>query len=158
MSPDMQRFMFAAGIAGAALGVSSQIPLLGCACCLFAIGAGYLASYLYLKDQPGSSEPRYGEGALLGITTGFVGAAVATLISIPVQLLMGSLGGFDQAFEALEEAELPPEVVDLISRFGGAGFSLVATLFSFFLYILLFVTFALVGAVIGVAVMHKKPA
>jgi hypothetical protein len=40
----------AAGIAGAALGVLSIIPLVNYCCCIWAPGAGFLAGFLFNKD------------------------------------------------------------------------------------------------------------
>ena len=47
-------------IAGAAFGAASGIPLLNCAnlaCCALAIGGGFLASYLWLKQAGPMAAP-----------------------------------------------------------------------------------------------------
>ena len=148
-------------IGGVALGVASAIPILNClncACCAIAIGGGFLAAFLYLKDQPPTAEAPYGDGALLGLMAGVIGAVVATVVSIPFQLLQGAIG-FKPDLSQLEEqlGDLPPEAADFLrSMVEGGGFSVMAILMAFFFYLVLFSIFAMIGAIIGVAVLHKQ--
>ena len=151
-------------IGGVALGVASAIPILNClncACCALAIGGGFLSAFLYLKDQPASSEAPYGDGALLGLMAGAIGAVVTSVVSIPFQLLQSSIG-FQPDFSELEEqlSELPPEMADffrtMLEGASAGGFSIVAIIMMFFAYLVAFVIFAMVGAIIGVALLHKQ--
>jgi hypothetical protein len=150
-------------VGGASLGIASQIPilnLLNCACCALAIGGGFLAGVLYMRDAPPAVQAPYGEGALLGLVTGGIGAVVSTLLAIPIQLFVGAvgLGGFEQLREVLEDSEVPDEVVDMLSGFGAAGFSMLAVVFGFVLSLLFYTLFAAVGALLAVALFHRKAA
>ncbi len=148
-------------IGGVALGVASAIPILSClncACCALVIGGGFLAAYLYLKECPPAAEARYGDAAMVGLLAGVFGAVVGTLMSIPVRLLFSGMGDMGQMEELLDNFDLPPEAQDaLLNLFGGE--LAVGTLFiSFFVSLVLYSIFAIIGALIGAAVMHKRQA
>jgi hypothetical protein len=68
------------------------------------------------------------------------------------------LGGFEQLREVLEDSEVPDEVVDMLSGFGAAGFSMLAVVFGFVLSLLFYTLFAAVGALLAVALFHRKAA
>lgn len=151
-------------LGGLALGVASAIPLVNCAnclCCAWAIAGGFLAAYLYFKDQPGYPQPPYGDAAILGAMTGAVGAVVTLIISIPIQLAASSMGfenDPEQLREAFEQFELPVEYQDtaiqLLSGSGAGG--MMALLVTFAFQLVAFGVFAILGALIGVAVFQKK--
>ncbi|HSR69798.1 MAG TPA: hypothetical protein VLU25_17850 [Acidobacteriota bacterium] len=147
-------------IGGLVLGVASGIPFvnaLNCACCLWVIIGGVLASYLYLKES--TVAVSYGDAAVLGLLTGIVGAVISTVVSFPITLLF-NIGGASEMQEALEQLrsnpDIPPEFVEFFewmveSGMLGAGFSVIGLLFS----LLVFALFAMLGAIIGVAVFQK---
>jgi hypothetical protein len=160
-------------IGGVALGVSMGLvglisalaPLLGClgcvACCTLPPGAGFLASYLYLKDAAPAPEKPYGDGAVLGLMAGIFGAVVGTVVSIPIQFLQRSLGlmpDTDELIGQMQDANLPPEVVDLIEKLmpSAEGFSIVGLVFGFFVSLLVYAVLSLIGGVVGVAVLAKE--
>lgn len=151
-------------IGGIALGVASAIPKLGyvnCACCALVIGGGFLAAYLYLRNAPSTPEAPYGAGAVLGLLTGAIGAVVTKILSrIFEWLFPSSQLDLAQLEEELSRSEVPPEVqdkiLDFISTIISGGFVIV--LISFLILLIVFTIFALIGSLIGVAVLHKKPA
>ena len=74
---------------GLALGILSSIPVISAGnvlCCLWVQAGGGLAAWFLNKQRPGGL--KYGDGAFGGVFSGLIGAFVATLISIPVQILM----------------------------------------------------------------------
>jgi len=147
-------------IGGASLAVASSVPILNLAnlcCCALVIGGGVLAAYVYMKDAEPSAKAPLGDGVLLGALTGVFGAVIATLISIPVTLLFSSLGAGDAISQALEQVDLPPAVLGIIETFAGGGFALGAIVIRFFFSLVLYVIFAGIGALIGVAIFNKKP-
>lgn len=149
-------------IAGLAAGAASSIPPLSClnlCCCALVIGGGFLAVFLWLKESPPRPEPPYGDAAVLGLLTGVIGAFAATVISVPIKLLFSGMGWMDtsQLQEALEGADLPPEAVEMIEAFvSGGGMTIGAILIGFLFNLVIYAVFALIGALIGVAVLHKK--
>lgn len=153
-------------IGGIALGVASAIPPLSClnaCCCALVIGGGVLAAFLWLKDQPAMAEAPYGDGAVLGLMTGGIGAVVATVISIPVQLITTRMG-WQPDMSQMEEAfeEMPPEVAQIIQPFleqtMSGGVTIAAILMGFLFNLVVYSIFALLGGIIGVAIFHKKGA
>lgn len=150
-------------IGGVALGFVSSIPIincLNCACCALVLGGGYLAAFLYMKDAPPSVEPPYGDGALLGLLTGVFGAVTSTIVGIPFQLLSSQLGWNDmgQIQEAIEEAgiDLPPAAEQMIAQIGAGGMAVGAIVIGFFFNLVIYSIFAMLGAILGVATLHKK--
>lgn len=148
-------------IGGAALGVASSIPVLNlanCACCALVIGGGVLASYFYTKDAPPAPAPAYGDALLLGALTGVFGALISTMLSIPMTLLTSSMGVWEGIADALREADLPPEALELIDSLGSGGFALGALLIGLVFNLVIYSIFAGIGAMIGAAIFNKKPA
>ena len=153
-------------IGGVALGIASALPglnLLNCACCALVLGGGMLAAYFYLKQVPPSPKAPYGDGALLGVMAGAIGAVVATLVSIPLAPLNQAIGRAtglggdpDQVREGLEQLDLPPQVEDLIVSLSAGEVTAVGLLVGLAMNLIVFSIFALIGALIGVAVFHKK--
>lgn len=146
-------------IGGVSLGVASAIPilnLLNCACCALVIGGGVLGAYLYTKDMPPSPQAPYGDGALVGLMAGVVGAIVSSILQIPLTLLTAGVGlapGLDQVFEQMD---LPEEAQEILSGIGAGGLSLTVMLIGFVTSLFIYSIFATVGGVIGVAVFSKK--
>ena len=142
-------------IGGVVIGVLSVIPFVSAAnlcCCLWAILGGMLATYLYVKNSPTPASA--GDGAVLGVIAGAVGAVLSLILGIPIALAMGPvmrnmivslMQNIDQRqaemmrqqFEAQGTAIAPIIIQSLI----GAG--------------LLFV-FAILGGLLGVPIFEKR--
>jgi hypothetical protein len=75
----------AAVIGGAVAGVLSGLPIIGGCCFLWALGGGFLAVFMYMKNAPGAMTP--GDGAKLGLTAGIVAAVISLLLGLPFMLL-----------------------------------------------------------------------
>jgi hypothetical protein len=69
-------------LGGLVVGVLSAIPLLNYCCCIWGIGGGVLAGFLFIKSAP--IPVKVGEGAVLGVLTGIVGAVLFFIISVPL--------------------------------------------------------------------------
>ncbi len=150
-------------IGGAALGAASAIPpinMLNCACCALVIGGGVLAVYLYLRNRPPAPQPPYGDGAILGLMAGAIGAVVATIISIPVQMIMASFMDPErqaaQMKEAFSQIDLPPAVENFVLSMASPSLNAVKLLTGLAINLVVFSIFALIGGIIGVAIFHKK--
>jgi len=144
---------------GLALGVLSSIPFinyLNACCCLWAQAGGALAAWLLNSQRPGML--KYSDGALGGVLSGLIGAFVATVISIPVQMLLITPEAVEQARAQLQQAQMPPEFVNMIMRFMQPGFDLSRTLISLLLNMIFLGLFAMIGGIIGAAVTARKRA
>src|SRR6185503_10329314 len=69
-------------LGGLIVGVLSAIPLLNYCCCIWGIGGGVLAGFLYIKSSP--VPVKVGEGAVIGVLTGIVGAVLYFIIGVPL--------------------------------------------------------------------------
>ena len=102
-------------IGGAFNGVLSALPIIGaanCACCLWVAGGGAVTAWLL---QQGQADPiELGEGALGGLLAGVAGAAIYTLVWVPLQLLMGSLVGGPPGSLGIGDADVPPEMLPML--------------------------------------------
>lgn len=154
-------------VGGVFLGVSSALPVinfLNCGCCMLVVGGGLLASYIYLREYPQGLPPvTYGDGALLGLLSGFVGSVAYMLVNIPVTLVGLHLGlgalDMEEIREALSDPNIPPVLHDILEMvLAGEGLSLFAMAMTFLLALPIFSIFALVGGVLGVALFQKRGA
>ena len=140
---------------GLALGVLSGLPLIGavnCICCLWVLAGGGLTTWLLNKQRPGGL--KYGDGAIGGVIAGVIGAFVATIISIPVQMFMITQETLDDMQTAL--AQMPPAIRDAILQFSTPGFNLNRVLIGLVFNIIVFGLFAMIGGIIMVAISNRK--
>lgn len=145
---------------GLFLGILSAVPpisYLNCACCVLVIGGGFLTSYLYMKDYPPEQlRVTYGDGALLGLLAGLLGAVVDTIISIPVDFFFGEFRN-QEALESLRSApEIPTHVVDFLTKLMVGGITVVGLLFTLVSGAIIFSLFSMIGGVLGVAILGPK--
>jgi hypothetical protein len=111
-------------LGGVVIGVLSALPVISagnCLCCLWVILGGILATYLLQQAQP-TTPVEAADGAIVGLLAGLVGAVVGTIVAIPVQMLMGSMGG-DALRQILEQSggDMPAEVRDAFEQMSRGG-------------------------------------
>jgi hypothetical protein len=141
-------------LGGVFLGVLSALPVVSAAnlcCCLWIIGGGALASYLMQQNHP--LPINAGDGALVGVLAGLIGAFVYVLVAIPVNLVMGPLTR--RMFEGFigQNPDVPPEVVEMMGRMEG-GLLGVAIGFAFMIFFGLL--FGGLGGILGAVVFRKN--
>jgi hypothetical protein len=149
-------------LGGVAIGVLSALPLVNlgnACCCAWVILGGGLAAYLMQQNQPGPVSA--GDGALVGLGAGVIGAVLASVLSIPVSMAMGPLQA-DVVQRILERSsDFPPEVRSMLEQMRGGMFGtavigigfIIGMLFSMCVY----AVFGLFGGLLG-AVVFKKDA
>src|SRR5437762_9257994 len=87
----MDNKMKPAIIGGIVVGLLSAIPfvnLVNICCCFWALLGGAIATNLYVRASPTPVKP--GDGAVLGLMAGVVGALIYIVIGIPLGILMGA--------------------------------------------------------------------
>ena len=82
-------------LGGLVVGLLSAIPFVNYCCCIWAIGGGGLASFLYIKESPTKIGP--GDGAMLGALAGVVGAVIYIIIGVPIAYFISG-AAMEQAF------------------------------------------------------------
>lgn len=153
-------FVEPAIIGGAFLGTLSSLPIISLGnalCCMWVVGGGALAAWLLRKKHPhGPESVTYGDGAFVGVLSGSFGAIIATAILIPVRLL--SAEALRTEMETVEEilAEFEGPLRELFLRLLSPELSFVTILATFFMHLVIFSLFAMVGGILLLAIMGRK--
>ncbi len=148
---------------GLVMGVLSALPIVAAGnfcCCLWVVSGGLVAAYFLQQQQV--TPISHGDGALVGLLAGIVGAFVASLLSIPITLLMAAP---ERQFvqRLLDNAgNMPPEFRDLLERYSSGDIRV--TLFArvvrivvgFVVMLCLGAIFSTIGGLLG-AVVFRKP-
>jgi hypothetical protein len=149
-------------IGGLVMGVLSALPLIGpignACCCLWVIGGGMVAAYMLQQNQSAAITP--GDGALVGLLAGLIGAFVHTILSIPIDLLLGPMERA-MAERFIDMAgSMPPEVRELLDRYGRGGqaaaFMVVGYIFGLMFWLFVGGIFSTIGGLLGSAIFRKK--
>jgi Family of unknown function (DUF5518) len=149
-------------IGGLVMGVLSALPVVAAGnlcCCLWVVSGGAIAAYLLQQNQSTPIQP--GDGALVGLLAGLVGAFVQFLIAIPVSILVAPYER-EMLQRVLEMAgTMPPEMRDAIERYSGRdmefGFGLLVLRRVVALVFGLFVggIFSTIGGLLGAMIFRK---
>ena len=144
---------------GLFLGLLSSLPIVSagnCVCCMWILGGGGIATFYLLQQRPGGIS--YGDAAFGGVMSGLFGAVVATLVSIPIRLLL--VRAIQSQQEAIEEAfkDFPIQgpIRDLFLQMASGEVTPGTIAFGFFMNLLIFSLFAMVGAILTLAVLNKN--
>jgi len=140
-------------LGGLFIGVLSALPVVGFCncCCLWILGGGVLSVYLEQQNRPASLT--LGEGALLGLYAGVLGAAIWSGLDFVLAPLQAQFLG-----EVLRNVpDVPPEVLEMLEtvqeRRGSAN--LIGLVLSFGMTLIVVSIFATIGGMIGAAYFKK---
>ena len=142
-------------IGGLVAGVLSALPFinfLNACCCLWVVSGGIVAAYLLQERSPDPIE--VGDGALVGLMAGVVGALVNFILSIPVTLLLAPMQRAVME-RIIGRGNVPPEVREMMTS--GAGTALGIVL-GFFFALFAGIVFSTLGGILGAVIFRKKPA
>src|SRR5438034_1868234 len=126
-------------IGGVVLGLLTARPFINWAnicCCLWAIVGGALASYVYIKGSP--TPAKAGDGAIVGVIAGVIGAAIYVVIGIPLSILVG--GVTRELFAKVMES-INPSQADMIRRQMEASASIAGAIINGIILAVLLVVF-----------------
>jgi hypothetical protein len=159
---DKPAFLQPALIGGVVMGVLSALPLVGpvgnACCCLWVISGGLVAAYVLQQNVRVPITP--GDGALVGLLAGLVGAAVQTVVSIPLDFVIGPM---ERAMALRFIERLPPDMRDVFDQYnlssGPASLIvfIIRHLVGFLFWLFVGAIFSTVGGVIGAALFKKNP-
>jgi hypothetical protein len=149
-------------IGGVVMGVLSALPIVSAAnlfcCCLWVLSGGALAAYLLQQNQPAPITP--GDGALVGLLAGLIGAAVHFVLSIPIGLFIAPLER--QLVQRIIEVigPMPPDMRDFFERYAGGAEPSFATFLTFRVIALMFnlvvgAIFSTIGGLLGAAIFRR---
>jgi hypothetical protein len=150
-------------IGGLVIGVLSSLPLINLGnlcCCLWVVSGGAVAAYLLQQNQTQAITP--GDGALVGLFAGIIGAGVGFLISIPISLLMEPVQRAMIQRTLEMSGDMPPAIREILQNYGeprtAAG--LVGRLFlrvvGFFIMLCIGSIFSTLGGLLGAAIFKKN--
>jgi hypothetical protein len=150
----------AAVIGGVALGLLSAIPPISFAnicCCVWVLGGGALAAYLYMQRT--SSAVTLAEGAQLGASAGAVGTVVAHAIGIPLGLLLGD--PFNRLLVRMVENFSPQQADEVrrqleIAQAQTFVQKLPVILGSLLLNTIVYIAFATLGGLLAIRLFEKR--
>ena len=150
-------------IGGLVMGVLSALPLVAAGnlcCCMWVVSGGAIAAYLLQQNQSTPITP--GDGALVGLLAGLIGAFVQFVVAIPIGILVGPM---ERAMlqRVLDMAgTMPPDMRDALERYSRSdvefGFGLmilrrvVALMFGLFIG----AAFSTIGGLVGAMIFKKE--
>lgn len=152
--------MRAALAGGVTLGLLSAIPpisFVNMCCCVWVLGGGALASYLYVRRS--ETPVMLGQGAELGALSGVIGTIVSHSIGIPLGLILGEsfnhflVKAFDNFNpQAAEEMRRQLEIAQAQTFAQKLPVILATAAFNSVIYI----AFATLGGLLGVKLFEKR--
>ena len=147
----------AALLGGVVIGILSALPVINLAncCCAWILFGGALAAYLMQQNHP---EPIViGDGAIVGLLAGVIGAFVWLIASVPIGFAMAPFQS-QMAGDVLRSSrELPPEFRQLLEQFSGAPAIGIGLLFGFFVMLVVSTLFGMLGGLFGALMFRKSP-
>jgi hypothetical protein len=126
-------------LGGLIVGILSAIPIINYCCCIWTLGGGVLAAYLYINSSP--TPVQIGDGAMVGGLAGVFGGIIYFVLSLPINIFFGM---------AAMEAQLARSGIQL--PFSGMVLLIIASLLG---AVILAVLTAL-GGILGVAIFEKR--
>jgi hypothetical protein len=158
-APQKLDFIQPALAGGMFLGFLSSMPFImaaNCLCCMWVLLGGGIAAMLLMKQRP--SGITYGDGAFVGVLSGLFGAIVGTVVHIPVQIIFARLNGSQQAQleEWFRQLGIEGPMRDWLLRVASGEISAATILFTFFMNLLMWSLFAMIGGILTVAIVNRR--
>lgn len=148
-------------LGGIFIGITSALPVinaLNCFCCALIIGGGIIAARSLVRNSP--LPISNSDGAIVGLMAGGIGAAIKTVLEIPIQMLMFRFGAdsLSQARDIIDSIEgMPPGVKDMVNNMMTGTLSVAAILIGFLFSLVLCGIFGTIGGMLGVKIFEKRP-
>lgn len=144
-------------------GVLSALPIIyagNVCCCLWIVTGGLLAAYLLQQNQTAPITP--GDGALVGLLAGIIGAFVTFIVSIPIDIITAPFER--QMMSRIMEmaGNMPPDVRDTLENLrnqqesAGAIGLVVRRILGLILSLILGSTFSTVGGLLGAVLFARR--
>ena len=151
-------------LGGLFIGVLSALPVVNlgnCCCCLWVLCGGAIAAWLLQQNDPAPIAT--GDAAVAGLLAGVVGAVVASVVSIPLNLMTGPLvqGWLEQFVRSAQD--LPPDFREAFEQArqgqgGSAGVAVAAGVVWLLVSLVVYGAFAVVGGALGAVFFRRTPA
>ena len=142
-------------LGGVTIGVLSALPVINLAncCCAWILFGGALSAYLMQQNHP---EPiQIGDGAIVGLLAGVIGAFVWVIVSVPISMMMAPFQSEIANRAMRDAAEMAPELRGIFENLAGAPAVGIGLIFGFFVMLCVSTVFGMLGGLFG-ALMFKK--
>jgi ABC-type phosphate transport system permease subunit len=142
-------------LGGVTIGVLSALPVINLAncCCAWILFGGALSAYLMQQNHP---EPiQIGDGAIVGLLAGVIGAFAWVIISVPISLMLAPFQSEMTARMMRDAADMAPELRGIFENMSGAPAIGIGLIVGFFVMLVVSTTFGTLGGLFG-ALMFKK--
>lgn len=147
-------------VGGVLLGILSVIPFVNfpnICCCAWAVLGGVLATYLYIGRSPDAV--RVGDGALLGLFSGLIGAVIYVVLGLPISVLAGNsmMAMMVQIYNSIS-----PELAEKMRAVAAqqmsqpVGTRLLFAIPGVLIFAALLVAFATIGGMLAVPLFEKR--
>ena len=142
-------------LGGVTIGVLSALPVINLAncCCAWILFGGALSAYLMQQNHP---EPiMIGDGAIVGLLAGVIGAFVWVIVSVPISMMMAPFQSEIANRAMRDAADMAPELRGIFENLSGAPVIGIGLILSFFVMLCVSSVVGMVGGLFG-AWMFKK--
>lgn len=145
-------------LGGVAIGVLSALPVINVAncCCAWILFGGALAAYLMQANHP--DPVQVGDGAVVGLMAGAIGAVVWLIVSVPVNIAMAPFTSEMMRRMVRNASDMSPELRQFFEAAGGGPAIGVGLIFGFFVMLVISTTFGMLGGLFGALMFRKKAA
>jgi len=126
-------------LGGLVVGILSAIPFINYCCCIWTLGGGALAAYLYIKSSP--TPVTMGEGAMVGGLAGVVGGIIYLILGLPIAIFFGIAAMEEQLTRSGVELPISGPIMMVVGGIIGA---------------IVLALLTLLGGVIGTAIFEKR--
>ena len=136
------------------MGALSALPLISAGnlcCCLWMVTGGAVAAYVLQQNQPAEAVTP-GDGAIVGLLAGLVGAFIYLVLSIPITMVMAPMERVIMERIIRNAGNVPPEFREYVGTNLGTAFRVAA---GFFFILVFGCIFSTLGGLLG-AVVFKK--
>jgi hypothetical protein len=145
-------------LGGVVIGVLSALPVISagnCLCCAWVVLGGVLATFLLQQTQPTPVEAA--DGAIVGLLAGLVGAVAATLVAIPIQMLLGPMNGA-MLERILDQggSDMPGGVRDALATATSGGIGGALMVLGLIVSIFVNAIFGALGGLLGTAIFKPS--
>jgi len=142
-------------LGGVTIGVLSALPVINLAncCCAWILFGGALSAYLMQQNHP---EPiQAGDGAIVGLLAGVVGAFVWVIVSVPISMAMAPFQSEMANRMMRDAADMAPELRGFLENMAGAPAIGIGLIVGFFVMLVVSTLFGMLGGLFG-ALMFRK--
>ena len=140
------------------MGVLSALPVVAAGnvcCCLWVVSGGLVAAYVLQQNQSAPMTP--GDGALVGLLAGLIGAGIYLVVSIPVSLMVAPFERAMLGRIAEMSGRMPPEFRSYLGGgFAEGGFRGISMVFGFMFMLVAGAIFSTLGGLLGALIFKKS--